>query len=385
MEKHLLNSEFQVLSPYLAKSNNNLSLSGKYLIPNQPLSKKPLPLLKHYFVGPEIRKTIKHNLDWAAGKKSKPRFKFIYLMLPTICNQRCVGCFTGKDKGFLSEGLNGRMYSKKELHALVNFLIKHNGEAIIYGGGGELFTYRGAFDLIEQIISSGLGMVIFTNGSLLSEQDIKKIASMDVSLIISLRDTSEREHNKAVGIKGFRRTLKALEYALDEGMHKENRLAVEIPVKINNEKRVLNDFIPVMRSLGVIPLVEEFIQIMTSENEKKIGHCFLDAKSFFEKAREIDKKFGYQWSLDFGQRIIAQPKCERPLYSFAIYPSGNIMDCPNHSTKYGNFYRRPLREIIYSDHFKDSLLNFKLCACSVFYTKKNEVPADLPEYLKVFV
>ncbi len=99
---------------------------------------------------------------------------------------------------------------------------------------------------------------------------------------------------------------------------------------------------------------------------------------------EVDRKFGYHHKPAFGQRMHAQPKCERPLYSFAIYPSGDIMDCPSHSVNYGNFLRISLQEVIYSG-LKNKLKDFQLCPCSVFYTKDDtEIPAKLPPHLEVF-
>ena len=199
-----------------------------------------------------------------------------------------------------------------------------------------------------------------------------------------MRDTVEAEHDKAIGVRGFRRTLRALEYALQNGMHEQNRLAVEIPVTKNNQERVIYDFVPAMRSLGVIPFPEEYIQIMTSDEEKRVCHDFREAREFFAKIAEVDKKLGYHHNPVFGQRMHAQPKCERPLYSFAIYPSGDVMDCPSHSVNYGNFLKTSLQEVIYTG-FRDKIRNFQLCPCSVFYTATDkEIPAELPKHLEVF-
>src|SRR3989344_1161266 len=125
MESRDIKEQFQILSKYLKERNDNLFFDGKYLIPEKALEKKKIPLLKHYFVGPEIEKTIRHNLEWAKGRKKSPEFKFAYMALPTNCNQRCIGCFTGKDKGFLPEALDGGMYSKEKIGEIINFLKEH--------------------------------------------------------------------------------------------------------------------------------------------------------------------------------------------------------------------------------------------------------------------
>lgn len=342
--------------------------------------------LKHYYVDSSTLRIMQHNRLWAHGRVSAPAFQFVYLMLPTPCNQRCNGCFMGQDKGRLPPHLSGPYFSPQELAEIFVFAREHGAEALVYGGGGELFTWDGAFDLIETANRFGLRMVIFTNGTLLSGDDVARLNELGVVLIVSLRDTVESHHNAAIGCNRFAATLSTLDNALAEGFDRDNRLAVEIPVTQHNERRVLDDFIPAMRALRIVPLAEEYIQICTSDDEKRLCHNFTQSRAFFEEAARRDTAMGYPWKPEYGQRIIAQPQCMRPLYSFAVFPSGDVMDCPSHSTRYGNMRQLPLHQIMYSDTFKRSLLSFQLCACSVFYTETDStVPAGLPDYLDVLV
>jgi len=376
--------KFPNLEPVLEDSSSGLVIVGRKFIPENGQPAQSIPLLKHYMADDSIQEIVQHNLRWANGEEEKPQFKFAYVMLPTACNQRCAGCFTGHDKNKLQSELCGPFYSDETIDGIIRFLQNHGTEAVVYGGGGELFTWEGAFDHIKQITDSGLGMVIFTSGSLLEEEDIEALAPRDISLIISLRDTVEAEHDKSIRVKGFKKTLRALDYAIQNGMHEQDRLAVEIPVTRNNEERVICDFVPAMRTLGVIPLPEEYIQIMTSDDEKRVCHGFRGARNFFERMAEVDELFGYCHVPVFGQRMHAQPKCERPLYSFAIYPSGDVMDCPSHSVNYGNFLETSLQEVIYNG-FRKKIRDFQLCPCSVFYTiSDEEIPKRLPKHLEVF-
>lgn len=344
------------------------------------------PPLKYYYADSSTHRIMQHNQQWASGNVPRPLFQFVYLMLPTSCNQRCDGCFMGQDKGRLPPHLSGPYFTPRELAEIFVFAREHGAEAVVYGGGGELFMWDGAFNLIETANRFGLRMVIFTNGTLLSGEDVARLNELGVVLIISLRDTVESFHNAAIGCDRFEAALSTLNHALAQGFHQDNRLAVEIPVTRHNERRVLEDFLPAMRSLRIVPMVEEYIQICTSDAEKRICHNFAQTRAFFEEAARRDAAMGYPWKPEYGQRIIAQPQCMRPLYSFAVFPSGDVMDCPSHSNCYGNMRRSPLRQIIYSDRFKRSLLNFRLCACSVFYTKDDAaVPGQLPDYLEALV
>src|SRR3989344_1466119 len=207
-----IKDDFPRLESVLEDSPSGLAIIGRKLVVETDQPKREIPLLRHYMVDESVQEVFENNMRWANGNEEKPQFKFAYVMLPTSCNQRCMGCFTGQDKSRLQAGLDGEFYSNDTIEEVIGFLKDHGTEAVVYGGGGELFTWKGEFDYIERITNSGLGMVIFTNGSLLKEQDVKELASRDISLIISLRDTVEAEHDKAICVRGFRRTIRTLNY-----------------------------------------------------------------------------------------------------------------------------------------------------------------------------
>ncbi|MFA6128220.1 MAG: radical SAM protein [Bacteroidales bacterium] len=376
---------FPILHNYLNYDENHGIEIISTGVNSSSISKKP-SLLKHYYVNEETEKIIINNIKWAQGEITKPIFQFAYLMLPTKCNQSCKGCFMGQDKSNLPEYYDGSDFSERELYEICSFLRNHGAKSVVYGGVGELFNWKGAFKFIEIIQSYGLDIVIFTNGTLLSQDDVIRLNEAGVTLIISLRDTIEKFHNQFVGTNNFLKSLLSIEYALSIGMQEDNRLSVEIPVTKLNGKRVLLNFIPAMRGLGIVPMVEEYIQISVSNEEQALSHDFKEAREFINLSRNLDMKLGVNWIPEVGTRIIGQPKCKRPLYSFAIFPNRNIMDCPSHSVSYGNLFKNSIDEIIYSDNFRNEILNFSLCACSVFYTNSNlDLPVRLPNYLEALI
>ncbi|MFA4917958.1 MAG: radical SAM protein [Thermodesulfovibrionales bacterium] len=377
---------FLRLSPFLREGEEaGLMLAGTQDVANDT-QKGGLPSLKYYFADESTEEIILHNVRWARGEEEKPIFQFAYIMLPNGCNQACRGCFMGQDKLKLPPHLDGPFFPEQEIDKILDFLIGHGAKALVYGGGGELFTWPGAMDFVKKVYDRGLKMVIFTNGTLLTREMVSALNALGAVLIVSMRDTAEKLHDEIVGNKGgFVSTLKAIEYALEEGMSYDNRLAVEIPVTVHNEKRVLNDLLPVLRSLQIVPIIEEYIQISVSEDEKMDSHNFSQSRAFFKEACCCDLKRGLQWEPEVGSRMIGQPQCRRPLYSFAVFPSRDVLDCPSHSICYGNLKNNSLEEIIYSDLFKQNILNFKLCACSVFYTPTDDqILKNLPDYLETF-
>jgi len=72
--------------------------------------------------------------------------QFVYLMLPTRCNQACRGCFMGQDKSRLPPPSFGPFLTVCRASPRKSTLPSSTAHVpSSYGGGGELFTWRGAF------------------------------------------------------------------------------------------------------------------------------------------------------------------------------------------------------------------------------------------------
>lgn len=362
---------FPNLFPYL---NYTPQLGVHFSAPNILGSDKKIVYkrLKYYSFDKEISQIVNHNLLWACGENKHPIFQFVYILLPNSCNQACVGCYTGQDKKRLLLSPRDSFFSINELSKILTFVKDHGAKAVVYGGMGELFTWKKAFDYIRFIESYGLKIIIFTNGTLLSKNNIELLNSMDVGRIFSLRDTTEYHHNQAVHNNTFISTLLSIENALSEKMHEDSRLAIEIPVTKLNEIRILKNLLPITRMIGMVPMIEEFVIISNSSREQKGLHNFADSRSFFEQALALDRQFNIDYTLEYGTRMIGEPKCQRPLFSFAVFPNRDVADCPSHSKVYGNLFQKSIEEIIYSKNFRDSMTSYNLCPCSVFYTKNDQ-------------
>jgi sulfatase maturation enzyme AslB (radical SAM superfamily) len=330
------------------------------------------PFLKHYYTDKSTQNIIKHNLNWASGNSNSPLFQFIYILLPLKCNQRCYGCFTGQDKTYNSNGTYEPVFSNKELNEIISFAKEHQAKAIVYGGLGELFMWDGAIDYSKRIYESGLKPVIFTNGSLLNFEMLKTLNEIETSLIISIRDTIEVKHNSLVGANNFRKSLKSIDTAIGLGFASDNRLAIEIPVTTDNEERILLEFLPSMRSKGIIPMVEEFLQEDRCKRKDIVSHNYEESRSFFNRLVEADEKLGIEWTPELGTRVLGQPKCQRPLFSFTVFPNRDVADCPAGFKIYGNLKNQTIDQIIYSQNFKNELNKFSFCACSVFYSNNDQ-------------
>jgi len=380
----------ELLKSVLTESPRGLRIIGRHLLPKEVIQPRPIPYLKHYMMDEELAAIRDHNIAIMSKVGVYAKFAFAWLMLPTGCNQRCAGCFEGNDKReYQSRYSSKQMFSRQQLDEMFKFLKSRGAKMIAYGGIGELFTMTkarfgmNAFDYIDYVLAAGFEMLIFTNGTLLDRRAVKWLAERPISLIVSMRDTREWEHNRLVGIEGFRKTLRAVALAMEYGLPKQHRLAVEMPVIHGNEEQILFDFIPAMRHLGIIPFVEQYIQLRTSVEERQMALNFLEVREFFYVAQAIERLFGYHHQPVWGQRMLSQPKCERYFFSFAVYPDGTVTSCPSQQKVWGNLNTQYLHGIFHCYPFYSTLADCRYCACSRFFTEDNaQIPNDLPEFLK---
>lgn len=380
------------LNEVLSQTENGLQIVGKHLIPEKPMDSRPLPIIREdYLSAMDADEVQAHNLRYAKGLEKEPRLLLSWLMLPIRCNQNCHGCYAGKDRARMNYRLP-KVYSQEQLAETFASLKRFGVQTLGYAGMGELFTMQKPFspmnwrEYVDLVLSAGFKMLIFTNGTLLTKEDVEWLAERPISLIFSWRDTHEVGHDQIVRTRNsFQKSVRALKFALELGTHQDNRIGVEIPVVRDNLDRVLYDFIPAMRHIGVIPYAEMFMHVYTTPEEKKVGLDFAEARDFFRRAQEVEKKLGYVHAPCFGQRMISQKPCGRPSFSVTIHPDGLVTPCPGSSVELGNLSDGSLDDILLSQEYQKWQRDFKLCACSTFYTEDNkQIPSDLPSFLKGF-
>ena len=91
--------------------------------------------------------------------------------------------------------------------------------------GGEPTLYRGeneetVFDLAEHAKTIGFEFIeIFTNGSLLTEEKIKRIKKLGLNVAVSLYSSDETTHDAITKVPGsFKKTTRALELLNEAGI-----------------------------------------------------------------------------------------------------------------------------------------------------------------------
>lgn len=127
------------------------------------------------------------------------------------CNERCIHCFNPGashvegDKSF-------RKVKETDFEKIIKVLddFKSIGVFRIMITGGELFIRKDIFKIIEEIKKRRFSLTIFTNGTLLGDNEIDKLANYYPSRIeLSLYSHKPEAHDKITRLKGsWEKTVK---------------------------------------------------------------------------------------------------------------------------------------------------------------------------------
>ena len=193
---------------------------------------------KKIIVPEEINKEIKI-------KRTELKIKFAWLELTGNCNLKCIHCY-----GKFGYNIND---SSKELKIndwkqIINELTQMGCQKIQLIGGEPCCnkTYR---ELIEYIYKSGIkDITIFTNATMINDEDIKIFKRYQVKIRFSLYGHNDIVHEKITQVKGsFEKTIKNIKKL------KENKIFISAAVVImkDNEKYIneIKNFI--VNDLGI--------------------------------------------------------------------------------------------------------------------------------------
>ncbi|NPV73611.1 MAG: radical SAM protein [Pelotomaculum sp.] len=117
-----------------------------------------------------------------------PDVKKVYVEVTTRCNFSCVTCIRSSWRDDLAdmewETFERLLDSLKELPDL---------EAVHFGGFGEPMGHPRIFDMLKAVKKLGLKAEIITNGSLLTEDNIRELIGLGLDVLFTSFDSPDRE------------------------------------------------------------------------------------------------------------------------------------------------------------------------------------------------
>lgn len=132
------------------------------------------------------------------------------------CNLTCLHCYANAKESLPYELSIGDF--KKLINDLVNMPWKNEISSVGLTGG-EFFTRKDALDIVDYVHQCGFKMLISSNGLLLTNEIIQKLASYpDLKISISLDGPVAEIHENIRGTGTYNRTIEAIRKLTDLGV-----------------------------------------------------------------------------------------------------------------------------------------------------------------------
>jgi len=338
---------------------------------------------------------------WAKGEKTPPLT--LEINITNKCNLKCRMCWLRSSKPTQNE------MSEEELRRVVEDAIELGVKEFRFPGSGEpLMRKRILFQLMEMVKKEGREGLLISNGTLFSEEDIKKLVEIEWDVLtISLDGPSAKVNDYIRGVIGsFQRVIKTLKFIKKwkSKLKKEKPWLRMNTVLTNKNYDKLESIVKLAKKYDFREVLLQPMTVFSKEGEKlrvteieKAKKCILRAEKLarrlkiktnmmligknvemIEKVNQMEKMIEKEIR-KFENGFLATP-CFEPFYNLIILPDGKISPCAiAGGIENINVRKRGLREIWFGEaleKFRKRLLSKKLfsfcshCCIPIFLENK---------------
>ncbi|MEM5853486.1 MAG: radical SAM protein [Candidatus Aenigmatarchaeota archaeon] len=294
-----------------------------------------------------MKEKVERLVKWASGRKAPPLT--LELNITNKCNLLCRMCW-----------LRSKVKTEKEMEdemllRIVEEAIDLDVKEFRFPGSGEpLMRKEILFRLMEKIKENGRTGLLISNGTLFSEEDVKKLVEMEWDVLtISLDGPSARINDYIRGVKGaFRRTLKTLSL-IKKWKKKLSKtkpwLRMNVVLTNKNYDKIFK-IVELANHFDLDEILLQPITIFSKEGEKLKVKDLRKVSSHIEVAMKKAEKFGIKTNFSsFIENMIIEKTnhmeemiekeikkfeneflnsvCYEPFYNLVIMPNGKIGAC----------------------------------------------------------
>ena len=287
----------------------------------------------------------------------------IWLNVTNKCNLRCLHCHQ-------SSGLPLKDEMTTEEMCRVICEAEELGAETIYFSGGEPLTRKDILKIIECASQHMKGVILITNGTLITDEIAKKLKDCNVAVQVSLDGASEETHDFIRGKGSHKKALCGLKKLIKAGVL--SRMAMTL-TKINMNE--MDEMIKLTKKLGLknvhFPIVQS--KGRAKENQSLIGIKNENIIAITKKMQEISKNEDIELSVAKALRKevengIKKDTCGAGSSTVSIAADGNVYPCAGLHEE--EFCAGTIREQSLTDIWKNSEVFKKLRVFSVL---------DIPE------
>ena len=265
-------------------------------------------------------------------ERQRPVLGVVHLKLTNQCNLRCSYCYaeSGKPSAVLSwEELGGIAESVAAMSPAVEYVIS----------GGEPLLHPRALEFAERVKAAGNTVHLLTNGTLIDETNVERIAAVADLVKISLDGSSEAVHAATRGKNNFARAVRAVELLAGLGVK------VQVAMTVTRENR--GDIAAMVERFGSRLTLQPLFKAGRGREEDELA---LTGMEYYEALAAVEgvAPMGAVARTLAAVRGRGTRRCAMAEREISISETGDVYPCQLlHAQEFraGNVRERPLAEI----------------------------------------
>lgn len=280
-----------------------------------------------------------------------------------FCNHRCRMCIVR----YYYERLGHRRHQLDRvlLQSLIHDAEEIGVKLITLSGTGEIFTYPGIESVLKDFLDNSLNLMVFTNGSILSEESAEYLVRSNAIINISINAGEKESYRKINGKDDYEAVCSNMEKLKEKAVKygAEPVLGcsfVVLPANVagislaaERSKALGFDFITYKPAAEVndIPDFAQHERVLLAERLE-------EAKSFTSPDFRVNINFDpSNYSLPYRRPAPLSPKCFQGVFSLNVASNGGLYPCPTQATSRSsqrvfNVSQISLRKFIRTDYFR---------------------------------
>jgi len=226
--------------------------------------------------------------------------------------------------------------------------------------GGEPFVKKELFELLQKCYENQnlFFYGILTNGTLLSQENIKRIKDLKVSYVQVSLEGMEKINDSIRGKGTFNKIIKAIT------LLKKEKIPVSISMTVSRAN--IADVPKVIKLASELKVLVGIRRLVPMGRGKEMGELFLspnEVEGLYSDILEMKEKQWSQISLGCEDGILNQkPRyfsdgCLAGYSSFTVLPNGNIYPCRRLNINCGNLLNQDFSDIYYNSKILRELRN----------------------------
>lgn len=258
--------------------------------------------------------------------------------LTKLCNFSCIYCYAAP------RGPQGHELTVEEVFSVIDEA-KGAGLQTLTLTGGEPLLDRKYFTVARYARERGISVLLFTNGSLITQELAEALRELNISPCVKLDSLSETIQDRMAGISGaHRKIMEGIRNLIDVGFTTEHPVLAINATACRENASGLPSLWYWARQQGISPSLTR-LQLMGRAHGRL--DLMLDAselQGLFYALSEIDKRYGHFW-----EPVIpwhSGKACRRHYIGCFIDSQGNVQPCSGVPLQAGNIRDNGLLDII---------------------------------------